>query len=88
MSKDTGGPAFPIRLNPGERYEGHVITDGMTLRDYFAAKVMQAILSGPEWQILEMKSIAANGDGDVDGVIAHFAYKMADTMLIERGKNE
>ena len=78
MSKDTGGPAFPWG-------ENGTVLGGMTLRDYFAAKTMQAILSGPEWQILKMKSIAANGDGDVDGVIAHFAYKMSDAMLAERG---
>ena len=47
MTTNTGGPAFPApagRLTP--------ITDqGMTLRDYFAAKAMQAQLIGykGEW---------------------------------------
>ncbi len=37
MRKDTGGPAFP---------RGEIQTaPGMTLRDYFAAKAMQADMS-------------------------------------------
>lgn len=38
MSKDTGGPAFPRTQWPNET--------GMTLRDYFAAKAMQALAQG------------------------------------------
>ena len=42
MSKDTGGPAFPaVDANREEDYG----TRGMTLRDYFAAKAMQAMLT-------------------------------------------
>ena len=37
-SKETGGPAFP---RPGDFNP----QTGMTLRDYFAAKAMQAILA-------------------------------------------
>ena len=33
---NTGGPAFPIVV-------GDQMTQGMTLRDYFAAKAMQAV---------------------------------------------
>ena len=36
-TKDTGGPAFPIPLNPGEGYKIYQYGDGMTLRDYFMA---------------------------------------------------
>ena len=36
----NGGPAFPIPLNPGETYTAHATCDGMTLRDYFAARAM------------------------------------------------
>lgn len=40
MSKqDTGGPAFPVQISE------YRVQDGMTLRDYFAAKAMQADLS-------------------------------------------
>ena len=38
MSKDTGGPAFPLFAATGY--------PGMTLRDYFAAKAMQALAQG------------------------------------------
>jgi hypothetical protein len=38
MSKDTGGPAFPRTGWPNET--------GMTLRDYFAGKAMQALVQG------------------------------------------
>lgn len=39
---NTGGPAFP--RSESLQYSQH-ITGGMTLRDYFAAKAMQAILA-------------------------------------------
>ena len=37
---DTGGPAFPNDWRDNE-----IGSTGMTLRDYFAAKAMQAILA-------------------------------------------
>jgi hypothetical protein len=40
---NDGGPAFPQIL--GERYEP-MSTEGMSLRDYFAAKAMQGYISG------------------------------------------
>jgi hypothetical protein len=56
--KTTGGPAFPTL-----RHE-HV--PGMSLRDYFAAKAMQAIVS--------------RGAVDVAQMAKH-AYQYADAML-------
>ena len=62
MNKDTGGPAFPAHPSAlGDH-------DGMTLRDYFAAKVMQGLLD------------AAMGKSE----IAKVAYEMADAMLKAR----
>ena len=46
-------------------------TEGMTLRDYFAAKAMQAILSNPEY-------------GDEDDSLAGAAYYVADAMMKAR----
>jgi hypothetical protein len=40
-----GGPAFP-KLTQDERWKTFTSTDGMTLRDYFAAKAMQALAQG------------------------------------------
>jgi len=45
MNKDTGGSAFPTtQYVNGIRPNGHDV--GMTLRDYFAAKAMQALAQG------------------------------------------
>ena len=62
INTNTDGPAFPW-TGYGEK--------GMTLRDYFAAKAMQAILSNPEF-----------GNEDTD--IASSAYWAADAMLKAR----
>ena len=72
MTTETGGPAFPCDLTS---YDAEVQKkyQGMTLRDYFAAKALQAMLSDPVWR--------SNNDS---GLIAHFAYKMADAMLEAR----
>jgi len=70
MIKDTGGPAFPTEVvNTNDGY----IHQGMTLRDYFAAKAMQAMLSDPDWR--------RNHDFDSS---AERSYGMADYMLKAR----
>lgn len=72
-----GGPAFPIPLQEGQSYQGHAPCDGMTLRDYFAAKAMQAIIA------------ANNFDGpDYADGIAVDSYEMADAMLRAREPKE
>ncbi len=58
-STDTGGPAFPTERN---------LTQGMTLRDYFAAKAMQGILF----------------EGLDENQTARHAYEIADAMLKAR----
>lgn len=74
-SKNDGGRAFP---SPGQRIEnrdGFMETvnasEGMTLRDYFAAKVMAEMVNNP------------NGTWETD---AKCAYAAADAMLKEREK--
>ena len=60
--KNDGGPAFPhSRLGSDH--------DGMTLRDYFAAKAMQGLITNP-------KNVGRAG--------ASLAYQMADAMLAAR----
>ena len=64
---NTGGPAFPVD-------ESALIRNlqGMTLRDYFAAKAMQGML-------------AENGGGALrNETMAEFAYDIADAMLKAR----
>lgn len=68
--KDTSGPAFPYSgVHKGSDMNYIIDNHGMTLRDYFAAKAMQAIISNP-------------GMGNVN--VAQMAYDIADTMLSER----
>jgi len=70
---NTGGPAFPSGLIDPSTPEDAVqsLHNGMTLRDYFAAKAMQA----------EM----AQGihESDFDWMVAR-CYKVADAMLKAR----
>jgi len=73
MGKDNGGPAFPFVLEASganQYYE-----PGMSLRDYFAAKAMQSLLS------------AFLGDQIKENAnIESTAYQIADAMLAERAK--
>lgn len=78
--KDTGGPAFPATAYDAD---GHM-SQGMTLRDYFAAKAMQAIYqANVEW--------TPDGDLEMDEEtvqviteLARHSYQMADAMLKAR----
>ena len=62
-----GGPAFPSHGSMGE-----VVQEGMTLRDYFAAKAL--LVDGPM-----NKSPAYD-----DATRAKYAYELADAMLKAR----
>ena len=71
---NTGGPAFPLH-NHGVQTLGLHVT-GMTLRDYFAAKAMQAIITNSD-----QASIAFD---EVGGWVGKYAYEVADSMLKAR----
>jgi hypothetical protein len=72
---NNGGPAFPVPINPGETYQGHAPCDGMTLRDYFAAKAMAVV-----WT-----EIPDDADRDLAlDRLGRYAYEMADAMLKAR----
>lgn len=60
---NTGGPAFPV-----EQHD----KDGMTLRDYFAAKAMQGFCGN------------SNTSADEVLLIPKLAYFVADVMLKAR----
>lgn len=73
---NNGGPAFP---------DGAGACFGMTLRDYFAAKAMQAILSLPQKNHLAF-NIKRRPDGELDvdlddKRLSRNAYSIADAML-------
>jgi hypothetical protein len=76
-NKDNGGPAFPVTMPAGEAYKGHAEFDGMTLRDYFAAKAMQACLSST-------KGMFGVGYKDNNANMAMASYSIADAMLEAR----
>jgi hypothetical protein len=76
MSKQT---AFP-----NEYADGLESRQGMLLRDYFAAKAMQAYVSRPNWDPPELKSM--EGRFAFDQLMARYAYEMADAMLAAREK--
>jgi hypothetical protein len=65
----TGGPAFPIVV-------GDQMTQGMSLRDYFAAKAMQG------WLATYPNDMAVQNVSPTN--IADFAYEMADSMMKAR----
>lgn len=60
---NTGGPAFPTR---------NTLNDGMTLRDYFAAKAIQGLLASQTTSHL------------TDEMLSKEAYAVADAMLKAR----
>ena len=71
MSREikTGGSAFPLPMG-SETTQG---SEGMTLRDYFAAKAMQGFCTQEEQGFGVLK-------------IAASAYEMADAMLKAKGE--
>jgi hypothetical protein len=79
-TKEIGGPAFPIPLNPGQSYQGHSTCDGMTLRDYFAAKAMQGMLAHPT----RYKPRPHEANLHWHTAMASEAYEIADAMLAVR----
>lgn len=80
MSTETGGAAFP-RPMAETTLGGNFEQDGMTLRDYFAAKAMQGILAYPGCEL--MGSYHNNATPDSAAISA---YTYADAMLKIRNK--
>ena len=73
---NTGGPAFPVAdpmgvHSPSNVAEAKRLAEGMTMRDYFAAKAMQAYLTAPD-------------TGFDFEELSRAAYQQADAMLEAR----
>jgi hypothetical protein len=79
-------PAFPTECRDDE---GQLMRrQGMTLRDYFAAKAMQAlahdILIEQHWEdVLKKNGLAVE---EFPAFLAHLSYVTADAMLRESAK--
>lgn len=73
MAKSDGGPAFPepIGDTSGRQYAPAL---GMSLRDYFAAQALPAVISAR----------VAAGDDILQESIAEECYELADAMLEAR----
>lgn len=61
--------------------DGLLNQDGMTLRDYFAAKAMQGLLTIPAETLSESKT---DKHERLDSYVSYLAYTMADAMLKAR----
>lgn len=64
-------PAFPVTFKWGKELNEY---NGMTLRDYFAAKAMQAMISRTPWDESGVSYAQLTGN----------AYEMADAMILSR----
>ena len=78
MNKETGGPAFPTEAYDLDR-KVCVREEGMTLRDYFAAKAMQGLVA-------DRRHVVGMGLPSKEKQYAESAYDIADSMLAERAK--
>ena len=101
MSKKTGGPAFPYvhDIPPGPGMVRSInVEEGMTLRDYFAAKAPET----PDMQIFPIKQWSSEVIADLGNGLrgpkkvfrqeswaerdARWAFEYADAMIAERAK--
>lgn len=80
MSKNDGGPAFPTYNERQSGATGICDTrhhEGMSLRDYFAAKAMQGLQANPH---ISKGAVLTHSEE------ARWAYEIADAMLAVREK--
>lgn len=85
-AKPDGGPAFKQLAFPLFRHtidelggqHTEIISEGMTIRDYFAAKIMQGFLANGAVMMAHAASVGSN--------LPELAYSYADAMLAERDK--
>ena len=73
-------PAFPVSFKWGNELSQY---NGMTLRDYFAAKAMQAMFINQNVHSATML-LAKQTDTPEENVLAKLSYEVADAMMEER----
>lgn len=82
MSKPDGGPAFPFDIQLDQQ-GGRKSTEGMTVRDYFAAAALHGLLT---WDaVINQKHSPLVGEEGIEKT-AQCVYMIADAMLAERDK--
>jgi hypothetical protein len=67
MTDKTGGPAFPCEWDYIN--SSRAAANGMTLRDYFAAKAMQGIVANPNAQGLSYEAISIRAFAQADEML-------------------
>lgn len=85
---DMGGPAFPTECpmpSPliGDESFLSAIHPGMTLRDYFAAKAIIALMQDSRW-VNSLDNHAVKNGLKFKDALAFDAYQLADAMLKAR----
>jgi hypothetical protein len=85
--KNNGGPAFP-NVPDGAGKEWQDWDMGMTLRDYFAAKIAaaQSVATSADTSYMMPDYAYPDGEQTVAQKIAANAYAVADALLAERAK--
>ena len=82
---DNGGPAFPI---PGDVGNLEDWKHGMSLRDYFAAKAMNAVLANNGGAVQANSACGWSLCNCTFSDVAEFSYQVADAMLAERERQK
>lgn len=80
-AKPTGGPAFPVVIEPNEQARALLgakpqVCTGLTIRDSFAIAALQGELAASSTS--PVRPLAEK--------LAQYAYEVADAMLAERAK--
>jgi hypothetical protein len=71
---------YPINANYSHHSEHNPVERGMELRDYFAAKAMQAIITNSDR--------FSNHIEEIDKWVGNYAYTVADAMMEARNDNK
>ncbi|MNO56392.1 hypothetical protein D3C76_469040 [compost metagenome] len=74
MSKDNGGAAFPLAAGQDQQF-----TPGMSLRDHFAAKTIESLISSGRVTLY-------CGDRVKARELAELSYQVADALISARSK--
>lgn len=91
---NDGGPAFPcdpfIASKPGNEAAAKRLAEGMSLRDYFAAKVCGAMftVTSADHGLPNLSYRDQPGGPTVVEKIATISYEVADAMLRARSEGE
>lgn len=83
MSKNNGGAAFPS--TEANYHNENMRSDGMSLRDYFAAKEMSGLMANEE-AIHRFRTASMSEGFESATLMATAAFFIADAMLAERAK--